>query len=282
MVRILNLVNLILLASFCSLVTGFSFPQYSRSVGLTYASFSSSNRSESALTSSKKLNMFAKHPKDDIEKVSQKFIKTIGSTTSIFVSGTFFVILSYKRDSFMLTFFIGSILNGITSKILKRALNIDRPDGHLNKSSVKIKPSDKGMPSSHAMSLGFICTYTALEIFKLMGKGLTSLSIISALMIYSAISLIYRVQSKLHTTDQIVVGLSAGIFNSMMWRSLAFGINPIFPSINIMEWIQLKILPDSGVMPMHYLIVPALVGAMVVGSVERRISLWLRNRKKDE
>jgi membrane-associated phospholipid phosphatase len=214
------------------------------------------------------------------DSLASSFITKIGSTTSIVVSGTFFAALSYKRDAFMLTFFIGSIMNGITSKILKKVLNIDRPDGHIHDSSVKIKPSDKGMPSSHAMSLGFICTYTALEAFQILGIGLKSGIIATVLVFYAAISLVYRVKSKLHTADQVYVGLAAGVLNSFIWRSMAFGTNRFLYSINVMEWVSKNIIPENGVMPVYYLIVPALVGAMVVGSVERRISAWLKNNGK--
>jgi hypothetical protein len=45
---------------------------------------------------------------------------TIGATTSTVVSLTFFAFLAIQRDAFMVSFFIGSILNAISSKVLKR------------------------------------------------------------------------------------------------------------------------------------------------------------------
>ena len=54
--------------------------------------------------------------------------------------------------------FIGSILNAIVGKILKKILNHDRPAELELSDKVKLKPSDGGMPSSHAMSLSFIGT----------------------------------------------------------------------------------------------------------------------------
>jgi hypothetical protein len=163
-------------------------------------------------------------------------LSKIGSSTSKVVAGTFFIVLAYQRNSFMLTFFIGSILNGISSKVLKKLLNQDRPtnfdddnsntndngnmnDSNIYSSSIKIKPSDKGMPSSHAMSLGFIGIYTAIAsctstnscigFLYDAGLGAQILSCI-VLALYVAISLIYRVKSQLHTTDQVMVGLSVG------------------------------------------------------------------------
>jgi hypothetical protein len=50
--------------------------------------------------------------------------------------------------------------------------------------------------------------------------------------------------------------------------------------MNVMDWVSMHIIPESGVMPVYYLTVPALVGAMVVGSVERRISAWLKQSKR--
>ena len=144
---------------------------------------------------------------------SNEMLSKIGSSTSTVVAGTFFLVLAYQRDTFMLTFFIGSILNGISSKVLKKILNQDRPSGFENDSSVKVKPSDKGMPSSHAMSLGFIGMYTAIALCSgiLLSAGIgAQIATCSALIIYVALSLIYRVKSQLHTTDQVIVGLCFG------------------------------------------------------------------------
>lgn len=144
---------------------------------------------------------------------SNIIIAKIGSSASTVVAGLFFIALSYQRDAFMLTFFIGSILNGIASKILKKVLNQDRPTGFQDNSSIGIKPSDKGMPSSHAMSLGFIGIYTAIALCNglLQNAGIISqIGTCSALFIYVTICLIYRVQSQLHTRDQVFVGLFFG------------------------------------------------------------------------
>jgi len=176
----------------------------------------------------------------------------------------------------MLTFFIGSILNGISSKVLKKILNVKRPEGYQGKG---IKPSDGGMPSSHAMSLGFIGTYCIIQAFSLLGNGIPSMAISWGLIIYAIVSLVYRVQCKLHTLDQVIVGLVFGMSNSFLWHSLAFGECPLIPGINIMELVSTYLLPESGIMPVQYLAVPALVGGAVVGSFERRLSAWLKSKK---
>jgi len=79
---------------------------------------------------------------------------TIGATTSTVVSLCFFTVLAYQRNAYMVTFFIGSILNGITSKILKKIINQERPTIESSSTSIStpqversIQPSDKGMPS---------------------------------------------------------------------------------------------------------------------------------------
>lgn len=162
--------------------------------------------------------MMMSHPKSlkevDVQpSFHEKLIAKIGSSTSTVVAGTFFIVLAYQRNSFMLTFFVGSILNGITSKVLKKVLNQDRPTGYEQNSSVKVKPSDKGMPSSHAMSLGFIGVYTGIALCHgvLSSFGIKAQIVACfTLALYVALSLIYRVQSQLHTTDQVIVGLFFG------------------------------------------------------------------------
>eukprot|EP00429_Kryptoperidinium_foliaceum_P011195 CAMPEP_0176002642 /NCGR_PEP_ID=MMETSP0120_2-20121206/754_1 /TAXON_ID=160619 /ORGANISM="Kryptoperidinium foliaceum, Strain CCMP 1326" /LENGTH=144 /DNA_ID=CAMNT_0017335241 /DNA_START=235 /DNA_END=669 /DNA_ORIENTATION=- len=90
-------------------------------------------------------------------------LEKIGSTTSMTVAGMFYLVLAWKRDALMVSFFIGSISNGILSKILKKMLKQERPPD-LDESAMEIRPSDNGMPSSHAMSLGFIGTFTAMQL----------------------------------------------------------------------------------------------------------------------
>ena len=97
--------------------------------------------------------MSQSHKNDWIQKLGCK----IGSTTSMVVSLSFFSVLAYKRDAFMVTFFLGSILNGIMSKVLKTIINQERPVSTISTTSITsqqhavyssvIKPSDKGMPS---------------------------------------------------------------------------------------------------------------------------------------
>ena len=194
-----------------------------------------------------------------------KIVLWIGSTTSIFVAGTFFVLLAFKRDALMVSFFIGAISNGILSKILKKLLNQERP-ADISK-AVREKPSDQGMPSSHAMSLGFIGTFTALTLPQ------TQIPII----LYVATSLYYRVHTQLHTREQVAVGLVVGMFNGAFWRSLCSGRNPLFPSVNVMEWVSSTFLNEHGLLPIPLLVVPAVIGLAVVGSFERRIRKWIKS-----
>lgn len=192
----------------------------------------------------------------------------VGATTSIVVSGTFFLALAYQRDALMVSFFIGSIGNAIAGKILKRILNQERP-AELETIDMKLKPGDKGMPSSHAMSLGFIGTFTGLTL------PWTQIPIF----LYSIISLAYRIDIRLHTWQQIVVGFVAGTTNGAVWRHLCDGSNPW--NINIMDLVSRAVLNEEGLLPITLLVVPAIIGAIVVGSVERRIAGWLKNMKNE-
>ena len=196
----------------------------------------------------------------------------VGSTTSAVVAITFYLILAYKRDALMVSFFIGAISNGILSKVLKKLLQQERP-ADLDESALDLVPSDNGMPSSHAMSLGFIGTFTALI---LPWTTLPSL-------IYVIVSLVYRVKINLHTVEQILVGITLGSMNGYFWRSLCVGTNTYFPNINVIDWVSENLLNGNGELPLWALSVPALVGAAVVGSIERRISLYLKKKRpKDD
>lgn len=196
-------------------------------------------------------------------------VTKIGSTTSILVAGTFYAVLCYQRDAFMLSFFIGAISNGILSKVLKKVLQQSRPS-ELDPSSMELVPGDNGMPSSHAMSLGFICTFTALTL------PITTIPLI----LYALISLVYRLQVKLHSLDQIAVGSVIGSFNGAIWWQLCTGTNNP-RGIHIVDWVAASPVIDSrtGLVPWYLLSIPALVGAAVVGSVERRLARYFGKRR---
>jgi len=202
----------------------------------------------------------------------------------------------------MLTFWIGSILNAIASKVLKRILNQDRPDDTTaaDDTAAEIvvstnKPNDKGMPSSHAMSLGFIGMYTSIGLWNSLTQLASSIStssnyggslIVIASTVYGliwsyvAVSLIYRVKSRLHTIQQVWVGLFFGVTNALFWNSLAYGTNPLIPSANMMNTVSFYVLPEGSGTFVQCLVVPAVVGLLVIGSFERRIGGWWRKVKK--
>ena len=189
---------------------------------------------------------------------------------SAVVAGTVYIVLAWawKRDALMVSFFMGSISNGILSKVLKKILKQERP-AELMESDLDLPPSDNGMPSSHAMSLGFIGTFTMLQL------PWTAVPILT----YVIISLVYRVKSNLHTLEQVMVGVALGSLNGIVWRSLSLGTNPW--GINVIDWVTAHFLDQQGLLPWYGLTLPALLGAAVVGSVERRISrlLWQRRIK---
>ena len=69
------------------------------------------------------------------------------------------------------------------------------------------------------------------------------------------------------------------VTNGALWRDMSLGTSSLFPSANIMGWTSNNLLPESGQLSTVFLLIPAAVGAAVVGSFERRISLWLKDKK---
>jgi membrane-associated phospholipid phosphatase len=207
-----------------------------------------------------------------------KITTLIGRTTSTLISLLFFLLLATQRNVLITTLFIGSILNAIVGKILKKILDHDRPfvelyetaaDDDLSATTtttaatsatpptstktaekkyndqLKIKPSDGGMPSSHAMSLSFIGTVlffgeilpfisryvntNNVFIGSVVGVTTSSVGTVAAagavvgvsMMLYSFIALQYRVRVKLHTVEQILVGYTLGLMNAILWLRYA-------------------------------------------------------------
>ena len=209
-------------------------------------------------------------------------VAKIGSTTSMVVAGTFFVVLCYKRDALMVSFFFGAISNAIFGKVLKKILKIERPDvavaeNDQSEGSNEVyvvpkidQPSDNGMPSSHAMSLGFICTFVSLLLPN------TTIPLIA----YAAISLIYRVRVNLHTVDQIAVGAILGTLDGAVWWHLC---TKGFRGFNVVELVSSSgMINESGQLYWYFLSVPLLVGAAVVGSLERRLGKYFKSNDNND
>eukprot|EP00121_Abeoforma_whisleri_P016163 Awhi_evm1s14842 len=200
--------------------------------------------------------------------MTNTFVSIIGSSSSTVVSTVFFLTLTYRRDALLVSFFLGAICNGISSKVLKKIINQKRPPEQRKTDTCTHKPSDGGMPSSHGMSLGFIGMFTSLCL-----PFWTHFF----LWFYVSISLLYRVQANLHTWLQVVVGVTLGSFNGWIWWSLCMNDkNPL--EIQITYHVS-YLLDKDGLLPQRLLIVPAIVGVLIVGSFERRIPQWMANNK---
>lgn len=209
----------------------------------------------------------------------------IGKSASSLVSLSFFILLATKRDGLTTTLFIGSILNAIVGKILKKILNHDRPAELELSDKVKLKPSDGGMPSSHAMSLSFIGTVILFGVIAPAAANNISISIAAGalMVIYSAIALRYRVRDHLHTLDQIIVGYVLGLFNAFVWLRFAVSTNHGDTAGPILTLVRrYMISSETNQFPLVGLVVPVLVGVLVVGSFERRIGVWLKERKQTD
>jgi len=201
------------------------------------------------------------------------FTTFVGKSASAFVSVSFFLLLAYHRDALLVTLFIGSIINSVWGKILKKLLNHDRPAELQLNENVKLKPSDGGMPSSHAMSLGFIGTAILMGVV----PGEKQLIVSAIMATYSAIALRYRVRDHLHTVEQVAVGLFLGVGNAITWLKYGVGGDHSGPLIT---WVKDHcVSADSGLLPYPALAVPVIVGVLVVGSFERRIARWLQNKR---
>lgn len=207
--------------------------------------------------------------------MTYNIVTIIGKTASSVVSISFFLLLAYTRDALLLTLFAGSIANAVSSKVLKKILNHERPSTLQTNDKIKLKPSDGGMPSSHAMSLGFIGTVITMGVVPSEYQIIVGL----ILAVYSAIALRYRVRDDLHTVQQVAAGLALGISNAILWQKFAIGGDR---DGSILTYVQQNFVSsETGLFPYTALAVPVIVGALVVGSFERRIAVWLKKKKEE-
>lgn len=196
--------------------------------------------------------------------------EVVGKSATSVVSAALFISLLWRRDAQVVTIFVGAVWNGILSKILKLVIRQPRPKKLLlmSESSVKDKPSDPGMPSSHAMSLSFIGTSFLLNFRQ-------PLAIIF-IALYTSLALIYRIKMNLHTKEQVLVGTFLGALHGVFWDVFMNGNFPSSTSSRSpIQIISEKFLDSNGLVPLRHCIIPFFI--VIVGANERRLRRWVNS-----
>ena len=128
---------------------------------------------------------------------------------------------------------LGSALNSVLSKILKRLFNISRP-----KAAIDEGHDDPGFPSSHAHMLAFIATFFTLEIqmleFDMLPSNLFQLSFsdeVSVVLgkdntsfciwLFALLGGYLRVHLQRHTVGQVLAGFVSGTLGGLAWYSIS-------------------------------------------------------------
>lgn len=122
-------------------------------------------------------------------------------------------IVLYRNDISSVLFALGSILNSILGKFLKRLIKQSRPDGATK--------CDPGMPSSHAISLSFISIAILVNVVKFSHLNF-SWSLAGALIVVflGAVASWWRIAAGYHTVSQVFAGWILGAFDAVIWCSV--------------------------------------------------------------
>lgn len=195
--------------------------------------------------------------------------------TKWLVSGSAFIVLLVRRDAATVTFLCGAIGNALLSKVLKRLINAARPAG--------ARLSDPGMPSSHAQSLSYFAVFLALgaetweatlpprllhllrPLMLLSPPLLRHAGAALSLALGAALTAL-RVRAGLHTPAQCAVGAAIGGLNG----ACCFFTMPA--CVLALQALQARhpVALVGGVL---------LLGAAVVGSVERTLAARMKDKK---
>lgn len=129
-----------------------------------------------------------------------------------------------KRDIGVVLYALGSILNAVVAKVLKRIIREPRPDGAAK--------SDPGMPSSHATALSFLSVAALLNILAHDGPHPTvRLAAAAAAVAASALASRWRVSAGYHSAPQVLVGWLVGCINAVIWCFLVLPVlRPVLPA----------------------------------------------------
>ncbi|CAL6281490.1 unnamed protein product [Bathycoccus prasinos] len=146
-------------------------------------------------------------------KLEDVVFEYLNESTKFVVSATAMVFLMFHPTVETCWCLLGSIVNSVNGKLLKRALNHSRPDG--------AKKVDPGMPSSHATSLSYLSWYAALAFaFEPNAFGLATTvtrTLAFGLVSLGAFLAYLRVKLGFHTWPQVYVGYGLGSSTALVW-----------------------------------------------------------------
>ena len=176
--------------------------------------------------------------------------------------------LWYSRSLSMALFLAAAIFNALAVKTVKRLVAQPRP-------AASPEQGDYGMPSSHAASLFFFAI--ALPDSALKGETSATATTIATMgslrvclaILAGALSL-HRVHGGYHTTPQVIPGGIWGAACAVAWNGIAADAYEFAAS---RQQIKRAGTTQTG-MPMQAMLcaVILLVGALIVGSIERVLS----------
>ena len=154
-----------------------------------------------------------KSPKQKKELPKDVVFEYLNESTKFVVSATAMVFLVFHPTVETCWCLLGSIVNSVNGKLLKRMLNHSRPDG--------AKKVDPGMPSSHATSLSYLSWYAALAFaFEPNAFGLATFvtrTLAFGLVSLGAFLAYVRVKLGFHTWPQVYVGYGLGSSTALVW-----------------------------------------------------------------
>lgn len=140
----------------------------------------------------------------------RKAVKERADTTKVVTIIVVLATVLYYHNVGAILYTMGSGVNYIIGKVLKKLIRQPRPDG-----ADKI---DHGMPSSHATSLSYLSVAALLNVLRHGGLRPTpSLSATVLAVLATVIASRWRVAAGYHTVPQVVVGWIVGCVDAFVW-----------------------------------------------------------------
>ena len=160
------------------------------------------------------------HPSPVPAKPKMSPLGYVNESTKFLVSGTALAVLLTHPSVHVVWCMIGSVVNSLGGKALKKALNHERPDGAAK--------ADPGMPSSHAVSLSYMSVYAAAALLpraaafpQIQGAWpvpeWSAEPLAAALIALGLFFTWLRVALGYHTVPQVVVGYVLGAGVALGW-----------------------------------------------------------------
>ncbi|XP_013382252.1 dolichyldiphosphatase 1 [Lingula anatina] len=178
------------------------------------------------------------------------FLLACSSLLPVFILGSFFTLIIFRRDLHTICYFAGLILNESVNWVTKHIIKEPRPRAR------SVLHTEYGMPSSHSQFMWFFATYLVFFLFIRVHRNN---KFVDELWKYATLTFVFslatavgysRIYLGYHTFRQVFWGAVLGAILGALWFSIVQLVcTPFFPLIAAWPISEYLMIRDSTLIP---------------------------------